>query len=90
MASKDQTFIATIDHVERRNSSRNGNPAWTVYFKDHEAANTMADTSWSYGADNPEWQGARVEVTTTPGGRIRWCKHAPEQGWPAPSYGPSL
>jgi hypothetical protein len=35
----------------------------------------MADTSWSYEADNPEWRNAKVVVTATFGGRIRYVKH---------------
>src|SRR5580765_2556820 len=72
----DITYNATIERVERRNNSPMGNPSWMVYFFDHKPALTMADTMWSYEADNPEWKGAEVTVTATRAGRIRWCTHA--------------
>lgn len=72
----DITYEATIKRVERRYNSTLGNPSWIVYFEDHEPAKTMSNTSWSYEADNPEWKNARVLVTTTRSGTIRWVNHA--------------
>jgi hypothetical protein len=71
--SKDIEFTDTIRRVERRKSSRLGNPAWLVYFENHEPLPTQADTSWSYEAGNPEWENAEVNVSATSNGRIRYC-----------------
>lgn len=75
--NQDKQFTDTIRRVERSKSSRLGNPCWLVYFEDHEPLLTLADTSWSYEAGNPEWVSARVIVTTTQNGRrIRYCQPA--------------
>lgn len=74
--TKDITFTDRIHHVERLDNSRLGNPSWLVYFEVNGMMQTMTDTSWSYEADNPEWRNAKVEVTMTPGGRIRYITHA--------------
>jgi hypothetical protein len=72
----DFTYEATISRVERRGTSVNGNPTYKIFFEDHHPALTMSDTMWAYEASNPEWQGARVTVTASRAGRIRWCQHA--------------
>lgn len=69
----DFKFVDTIRRVENLDSSRLGNPAWLVYFEKNEPMPTMADTSWSYEAGNPEWKNAKVLVTATFSGRIRYC-----------------
>ncbi len=70
---KDFEFTDTIRRIERLPSSSFGNPTWLVYFEKNEPMSTQPDTSWSYEADNPEWKNAKVVVTATFGGRIRYC-----------------
>jgi len=47
-------YVATIDHLTRRNSSRNGNPAWRIHFVEGGYADTQADAGVSYGLGNSE------------------------------------
>lgn len=72
---KDHTYGATISRVERVGTSTNGNPTFDVFFEDAPTARTQTDASVGYEIDNPEWLGARVMVTVTPSGRIRYVQH---------------
>lgn len=61
------TIIGTIAALMRMNSSRNGNPRWSVSFVEADSTPhvfpTQPDASCAYGLDNPEFTGVPVEFT---------------------------
>ena len=62
--------IRRIDHLDRLNSSVNGNPRFRVYFTDGSVAETQSDAGFCYGLENRENFGMDVTVSFTKSGRI--------------------
>lgn len=65
-----KTYVKTIAHLERLNHSRNGNPAYRIYFTDGTVVRTETDASIAYAIGNPEFRDVPVEFTVTRAGRV--------------------
>ena len=61
-----------VDHVERLNNSRNGNPKYRVTFDNDEVMTTQADVTWVYGVafDRLEGTGQIVTYHVTASGKL--------------------
>lgn len=68
--------IRTIDHLERRKNSVNGNPRFRVVFTDGSSAITQSDAAFAYGLENPEFRDVPLEVTFSRAGLITRVKVA--------------
>ena len=64
------TTTRQIDHLERMNSSRNGNPRFRIYFTDGSIAVTQSDAGFCSGLENRENFGVDVAVTFTRAGLV--------------------
>ena len=60
----------TIARIERRESSRNGNPRFNVIFTDGTAAPTGVDASVAYEINNPEYRNVPLRVRFNSRGSI--------------------
>lgn len=67
----------TIRAYRRRNSSANGNPAYTFAFEGGTRADTMSDAGFCYAVGNHDMRhGCAVDVEFTKAGRIRHMEPA--------------
>lgn len=65
--------IRVIDHTERLNNSRSGNPRYRVTFTDGSRAITKSDSQVAYDIQNlshSRYEGAKLEIIWTKAGRI--------------------
>lgn len=65
----------TVDHLERLNNSRDGNPRYKVYFTDGDVYQTEDNASCNYGIENSEMR-SEIEFTVTRAGRIDYMRPA--------------
>jgi hypothetical protein len=70
--------VKKVDHLERLNSSVNGNPRFHVYFTDGTDSITSSDAAFCYGIENPDMRGA-VVVSFTRAGRIADMRPATDE-----------
>lgn len=66
------TEIKRIAHIERRNSSVNGNPRFRFTFTDGDVADSMSDAAFCYAVGNPDMrEGCTVVIERTRSGNVR-------------------
>ena len=69
-----RTVQTTIRDVSHSGNSHYGNPTMTIHTDSGEYT-TALNTSWAYGATNPEWRDAPVTLHLNRYGRVRYATH---------------